>query len=48
MMLIYIFMLLCREKEKHQLAGDKHGRQWQEKKDLFFFLPFFPFLCSGK
>lgn len=36
-------MLLCREKEKHQLAGDKHGRQWQEKKDNIFFLPFFPF-----
>lgn len=34
-------MLLCREKEKHPLAGDKHGRQWQEKKDNIFFLPFF-------
>lgn len=24
---IYIFMLLFREKETHQLAGGKHGRQ---------------------
>lgn len=46
-MLIYIFMLLCREKEKHQLPGDMQGRQCQEKKGKYLFRLFsFLFFCA--